>query len=194
MYKRFFFDRFTRMINELNEVHKKVVKVDELAIRALRIIQKCLLDFGKHLRLHDFGTKAEEMFFIKIVKPEISANRIYYMELFNWWRNRPREKDSATHRAYWSAKLSQIRSYCDKHKDVLAALEKDLKKWTEELREEKNRGWFHHRGIPEEMSGDDDEILARLSAYGRLGTFCLQQLELLGAPDHLEDNEMVGAN
>ena len=189
------FFRYLRLQNDLAELKKEFMKFDERAIRALRIIKGFYLDFREHFRLHDFETKAEELFFFKIIKPDVMSHRIYYMELFNWWKGRPKEVGGAARKVYWTDKLLMTRTYCEKYKHVLKTWEEDLQKLGKELYATENNGLFELRGVsnPEvgavhaeesTFSYGHGDIAARVLAYSRLSRFCLMNLrlsEVLGA-------------
>jgi len=195
------FYRFLKLQNDLVEIQREVVEVDELAIRALRIIKKFYVDFREYFRLHGFETRAEELFFFKIIKPDLTSHRIYYMELFNWWKGRPAERDGVAHKVYWTDKVLMLRTYCDKYRHVLINWESDLQKLQAELFAQESNEMFAARGVssagadsmyaeePQFTYGHDD-IAARVMAYHRLSRFCLKQLtlsEVSGARESRDD-------
>jgi hypothetical protein len=205
MKNNFYFFRMMRMREELAGVYKKAASVEEVAILSLRIVQKCLLDFREQAGRHDFETKAEEMLFIKVIKPELSSYRIFYMELFSWWKDRPKEKSDDAQKAYWTDKVKMINAFCEKHRQFSLYRENELKRFTVELAAPENRSVFHQREAPggpnsnsyfndTRFSRSEDETAATLMAYARLSHFCSRQIEKLsGAKDNHADSEAVSA-
>ncbi|WP_431209453.1 RteC domain-containing protein [Puia sp. P3] len=189
------FHRFIKLQNDLVEIQREVVEVDELTIRALRIIKKFYVDFREYFRLNGFETRAEELFFFKIIKPDLTSRRIYYMEVFNWWKGRPEERDGVAHKVYWTDKILMLHAYCDKYRHVLVDWESDLQKLQAGLFAPESNGMFAARGgsgvetdavyagAPQFTYGHDD-IAARVMAYHRLSRYCLKQLTL---------SEVIGA-
>jgi hypothetical protein len=205
MKQNFYFFRVMRMMGDLDEIRKKVGSVEELAIRSLRIIQRCLLDFKEHAMHHDFETKAEEMLFFKVIKPELSSYRIFFMELFNWWKDRPKESKIDVLKAYWEDKIKVIDAYRETHRQFLKAWEADVIRCCVVMMSPENSDIFRQREVPGDRtgnsyfdeprsSGSDDEITATLMAYERLAPFCLRQIELLSrVNDNRAGSEAVNA-
>lgn len=205
MKNNFYFFRMMRMRQELEEVHKKVAGVGELAMISLRVIQKCLQDFREHSQRHDFETKAEEMLFFKVIKPELSSYRIFYMDLFVWWKDRPKETNVDAQKAYWADKIKMIDAFCETHRQFSEYRESELRRFCAAMAAPENRSIFHQRDAPagrgshsyfdeSPFSNGDDEVAARLMAYARLSHFCSKQLELLsGVGESQGEKEAVNA-
>jgi len=205
MKKNFYYFRFMRLRQDIDEIHKKAGSVEELVMRALRAIQKCLLDIKEHSIHYDFETKAEEMLFFKVIKPDLSSHRIYYMELFSWWKDRPKEADEAAQMAYWMDKLKMMDAYCGTYREFTKAREREIMRFVDEMGAPENRRMFNPREFPDDRHGgsfsgvsrssdSDDEVAARIMAFSRLSHFCLRQVEKLsGATDSRLGGETVNA-
>ena len=193
-----------RMRQELEEVHKRVASVEELTMISLRVVQKCLIDFREHSQRHDFEAKAEEMLFFKVIKPELSSYRIFYMDLFVWWKDRPKEAGSDAQKAYWRDKLKMMDAFFEMHRQFSEYRENELMRFCAAMAAPENRSIFHQRDAPAgrgnsyfdepPFSNSDDEVAARLMAYARLSHFCSKQLELLsGVGESKGKREAVNA-
>lgn len=205
MKKNFYYYRALRLRQDIDEIHKKAGSVEELVMRALRVIQKCLLDIKEHALHHDFETTAEEMLFFKVIKPDLSSRRIYYMELFSWWKDRPKEASGEVQKAYWMDKLKMMDAYCGTYREFSKARESDLMRFVHELGAPENHRKLDPREFPDDRNGgsfsgglrfsdSDDEIAARIMAFSRLSHFCLRQVEKLSrAADDRAGGETVVA-
>lgn len=201
----FYFFRMERLRQELEEVRKKATSVEGYAITSLRAVQKCLLDFKEHSEHHDFETKVEEMLFFKVIKQELSSYRIFYMDLFVWWKDRPKEAGSDAQKAYWTDKIKMMNAFYETHRQFAEYRENELMRFVAAMADPENRSIFHQRDAPAgrgsnsyfdepAYSNADDEVDARLMAYGRLSHFCSRQIDLLsGVGDSQKSSEAVDA-
>ncbi|MBS1601851.1 MAG: RteC domain-containing protein [Bacteroidetes bacterium] len=183
----FYYFRMERLKEEFEEIRGKAASIEELAIVSLRAVRKCLVDFKEHSRYHDFETKAEEMLFFMVIKLELSSYRMFFMDLFCWWKDRPKEAGSDAEKAYWREKMKMMEAFFETHRQFAEYREKELMRFCAVMAAPENRSIFHQRDAPAGRDGNsnfdkrpysnnDDEIEARLMAYARLSNFCSRQI------------------
>lgn len=189
-------DLYIQMMRNLKQIRQAKTDSEKWAMESIPVVQKGLVELKAHIIAHPFKRRSEEILFFKYIKPAFASQLIFFVEVFNMWRDSPALRDYNTEKEYWFQQMKRIDHFFQEDEAFCRYMAQD-NPWLDAqffVRHPKNA--FFYFGLPKKLDpvtfyGDPDFSTshdyrsAKMMAYFRLQKYIRRQLVATEKIKHL---------
>ncbi len=175
---------------QLELVETEVESVLEKSEAGIKLSKEALKELRNIIILQDFNTIQDEIYFFKVVKPEIYSKLIYYVKLFSIESKRPRSSNKSQIK-YLNSHIDKLQLYLNENLEFYHYFRRGstfldqqyFRRGKEDIRLHPDS--FHFFS-DEEFSTSHDSTVAKIMAYDMLIVYLKTEIEKLENTNTME--------